>query len=596
MKTKLKLILNVVIFATTLLSCEDFLEEEVISGVSYDYYENADGVEAGLAACYNSLRWAYFNEHLHPLQLLGTDTYREGQDGNIKPALNRYESSLNSQFGLFYDFWSNYYEGISKANVVISSIPEVEDMNDEIKNFRMGEARFLRGLYYFYLVQTFGEIPLVTELKFEVITEFPRSPVADVYNLIISDFKYATEVLPDVQDDYGRATKGAALHALALAYLTRGSAVDEDRGQEPTDMENAAKYADQVILSGNYSLVPDFENLWDINNQKNQEIIFAVQYSQNPLFNNDEGNWIHLFFTMVYDNKPGMTRSIEYGRPWRRVRPTDFTLYDLYDRKNDSRFYKTFRTVWNSNFEPNIPVWEATDGFEPSPDLLGQPKFAVGDTAIWTTIEQWPSNTNLDSLYASRSYYYVPRNRQTNAVFPQNFKFYDDQRPATNEVNGSRDWFLFRLGETYLIAAEAYGRLGEFEKSVQRLNELRKRAAYKNGELKPGEFWKIEGGSFDDRMASTEEEMLLTVDDITTGSDESFVDFILDERGRELNGELTRWWDLVRAGKFYERVKEYNPEATGIQPFHKLRPIPQNHIDRLRPQGTPSEQQNEGYY
>src|SRR5690554_1635105 len=161
-------------------------------------------------------------------------------------------------------------------------------MTQELKDIRMGQVRFLRGLYYFYLVQTFGNIPIVSEVEFEVKTDYSRSPVAEVYDLIISDLRYAVGSLPEEQTEYGRATKGAAQHALALVYLTRGSA--DQRGKKPTDLDSAALLADQVIFSNNYSLVPDFKALWDINNQMNSEVIFAVQYSANLLFNNNEGN------------------------------------------------------------------------------------------------------------------------------------------------------------------------------------------------------------------------------------------------------------------------------------------------------------------
>jgi len=304
-------ILVVVLCVLLNLSCTNYLEEKIISGISYGYYNTQEGVEAGVSAVYATLRWAYNGENLHPIQELGTDTYQEGQDGNLKGALNRYESSLNSQFGVLYNFWSNYYTGISRANIVVGSIPNVAGMSEELKNTRMGEARFLRGLFYFYLVQTFGKVPIVKEVDFEVKTDFKRAPVADVYNLILDDVRYAVDNLPASQPDYGRATKGAAQHLLALVYLTRGSAVTEQRGQKATDMDSAAYYADQVISSGTYSLVPDFKQLWHIDNQRNSEVIFAVQFSQNMLYNNNSGNKIHLYYTMVYDNKPGMLRALE---------------------------------------------------------------------------------------------------------------------------------------------------------------------------------------------------------------------------------------------------------------------------------------------
>ncbi len=587
----------VVLLVLLNLSCSDYLEEKIISGISYGYYNTQDGVEAGVSSIYTVLRWAYNGENLHPIQELGTDTYQEGQDGNLKGALNRYESSLNSQFGVLYNFWSNYYTGISRANIVVNAIPNVADMSEELKRTRMAEARFLRGLFYFYLVQTFGNVPIVKAVDFEVKTDFKRAPVAEVYGLIIEDIRYAVDNLPASQPDFGRATKGAAQHLLALVYLTRGSAVTEQRGQKGTDVDSAAYFADLVISSGNYSLVPDFKQLWHIDNQRNSEVIFSVQFSQNMLYNNNSGNKIHLYYTMVYDNKPGMLRALEYGRPWRRVRPTDFTLYELFDRKNDARFYKTFRTVWYANNRGNIPTWQAAGGYTPPSDLIGKPKFALGDTAIWVTMERIPSHVNRDSLYASKPYYYIPRNRQTNAEFPQNFKFYDDKRPAANDENGSRDWYVFRLAETYLIAAEAYGRSGDFARAAERLNEVRKRAAFKDGEEKPGEYWRTEGGRYEDRFKSTEQELTVSAADITTGlGNYSFIDFMLDERARELHGECMRRWDLVRCEKLVERVLKHNPEAQNIRAFHKLMPIPQNHIDRLDPMGSLEEEQNVGYY
>lgn len=579
-------------------SCADYLKEKVISDVGYDYYNTAQGVEAGVGAAYASLRWAYSGENLHAIQQLGTDTYQEGQDGNLKPAFNRYENSLNPQLELLYQFWENYYKAISRTNAVLKSIPNVGDMSEAIKNSRTAELRFLRGLYYFYLVQTFGQIPLVEDARYEVKTDFKRAPVSEVYKFILEDLHFAESNLPETQSDYGRATKYAAKHLLSLVYLTRGSAVTEERGQESSDIEHALKYAEDVIMSNRYSLESDFKKLWDIDNQQNSEVIFAVQYSKLLLNNNNSGNKIHLYYTMVYDESPGMKRDIENGRPWRRVRPTDFTLYQLYDRKNDARFYKTFKTVWLCNNESNIKKWEDIKDkngniiFTPAPELLGKPKMKLGDTAIWVTVERYPEGTNLDAVYESRAYDYYPRNRQTNAKFPQNYKFYDNQRASVAEENGSRDWYLFRLGETYLIAAEAYGRLGNYEKAVELINVIRKRAAYKEGEEKPSEFLLIEGGKEDEILKSTESEMLVTINDIK----DNFVDFMLDERARELNGECIRKWDLMRTEKLIERVKKYNPEAVNIRDYHKLMPIPQKHIDRLDPKGNIEEEQNEGYY
>lgn len=579
-------------------SCKDFLDEEVVSDISYSYYENLAGIESGVGAAYVPLRIHFSTESNASLHNIGTDTYRDGRDAAYRTQLNRYEATLNSTFSQLYtDHWEVYYGGINTTNTVIEAIREIGDneMPATLKATRTGELKFLRGLYYFYLVQAFGQIPIVTTPELGVRTDFPRSEISEVYQLIISDLRSAVDNLPASQDDYGRATKGAAQHLLALVYLTRGSAVTHQRGQQPTDIDSAVFFADEVILSNNYQLEPNFADLWDITNQRNSEVIFAVQFATNLLYNNNGGNTDHLYFGMTYDLKPGMTRDVANGRPWNRLRPTDFTILELFDRKDDSRFYKTFKTAWYSNNPGNLPVWEEIGGFTPPADLLGQNKFGVGDTAIWVTAEIYPEDTNFDSIYASRPYYYMPMNRQDNANFFVLLKHLDPTRAGFNDTSGSRDGILFRFAETYLIAAEAYGRLGNFELAAERLNVIRERAAYKDGELKPVEYWKVEGGEYADRFTSTVEEMTVTASELA--SKPSFVDFMLDEKAREMNGELRRWWDLVRTEKLVERVQEHNPGgAANIRDHHMLRPIPQNHIDRLDPQGAISEEQNEGYY
>jgi starch-binding outer membrane protein, SusD/RagB family len=267
----------------------------------------------------------------------------------------------------------------------------------------------------------------------------------------------------------------------------------------------------------------------------------------------------------------------------------------LYDRKNDSRFYKTYQTSWRCNNAASIPRWDTVGAFIPPPNIVDKPKFAFGDTSIWVTAEQWPAGTKLDSVYASRPYYYMPMNRQDNANFFVLRKHLDPTRPGFNDEIGFRDGVLFRLAETYLIAAEAYGRKGEFATAAARLNEIRKRAAYKEGEMKPKEYWRIEGGDYADRTKSTESLLAVTADQLSGQA--SFVEFMLDERGRELNGEQKRWFDLTRTEKLVDRVKKYNTGgANNVRAYHKFRPIPQNHIDRLDPKGTIEEEQNEGYY
>ena len=160
---------------------------------------------------------------------------------------------------------------------------------------------------------------------------------------------------------------------------------------------------------------------------------------------------------------------------------------------------------------------------------------------------------------------YTPKT-YSSRIFPSLNKFEDPFRLAVNDTRGSRDYLLFRLAETYLIAAEALMRDGRPAEGLPYINAVRRRAAI------PGH----------------ETEMELTVGQLT-------LDEVLNERARELAGETMRWFDLVRTHTLLSRVKTYNwQDATGktsIQPYHVLRPIPQTQIDRT----TTPFPQNPGY-
>ncbi|MDJ1467854.1 RagB/SusD family nutrient uptake outer membrane protein [Cytophagaceae bacterium DM2B3-1] len=605
-----KIIICLLGISLSTISCKDYLVEKPLSRLSYEYYETEAGLEDLVDATYSELRFLFNGEVSFTMTNYGVDEYREASDGQFKHWDN-YGAQLNpSSAGHIHDMWTSYYRGINMCNLGIKWIKDFQGgtgilKDDAGKAQRIAELTFLRGFYYFMLVQQFGEIPLVLDGSVEVRLEFTKSPVADIYKSIIADMRAAEAVLPVSQTQIGRITKGAAQHFLSKVYLTRGSAVSDQRGQQGTDMDSVIYYAEEVINSGTYQLQPNYADLWKIENEANREVIFAAQFNNNALLLNGSGNRTHLYFQMVYDTKPGMLRDIANGRPFRRLMPTDYAM-DIFDRKNDSRFYKSFRTTYFSNNANSIPKWTAANA--PSPDLVGKAKFSVGDTAIFLTM----NNNVSDADIAKKPYLWIPRNKFTRQEFLTLIKHLDPTRLDVTTETAGRDGVYARLGETYLIAAEAYGRKENYSKAVEYINVLRSRAAYKAGEAKPAHFWIAEGGTKGD-VSSTESEVLITEDVFSTNTPfekypvsatttkQRFIHFILNERTRELLGEFHRWMDLVRTETFYERVKLFNPDATGLQEFHKLRPIPQEHIDRLQKDGTPlnAEQrraeQNTGY-
>ena len=289
-------------------SCQNYLTEEQVATVGYAYYDSEKGMEDLVDAAYSFLRFKVNGEQSFSLWEYGTDEMNQGADGSNK-FFDFYNAQLTSAdaAGFLHGYWSNNYQGINTCNLGIEKIPAITGgiaglKDDAGKKIRTAELKFLRAYYYFGLVQQFGGVPLNLKSTQGVQLEFPRATTVDCYNSIIADFTAAATDLPVKQSQYGRVTKGAAQHFLAKAYLTRGSAVKDVRGQKSTDLDSAAYFAEQVINGGNYALQADFAKLFDINNQNNSEVVFAVQFNTNLLLLNNSGNRVHLYYGMQYDS------------------------------------------------------------------------------------------------------------------------------------------------------------------------------------------------------------------------------------------------------------------------------------------------------
>jgi starch-binding outer membrane protein, SusD/RagB family len=511
------------------------LNEDLISGLANKPYGTPEVFQALVNATYEPLRSFWAQERGFTVTEFGTDIFTKGADGSFK-FINDYTSDLSPDAQYFRETWDNFYRAINTANAAIDQAPVVP-IDSSLKAQRVAEARFLRALYYFYLVQMYGPLPLMLHETTAPRTDFTRAPVDSVYDQIIADLRYAEANLDYVARDYGRATKGAIQHLLAKVYLTRirdtNAVADEAAKLQAGDFANAADYALRVINSAQYSLLPRFADVFAFDNERNAEVIWSVQYTDNPL-TTGPGNTGHLYFLMEYDVLPGMLRDIANGRPFKRFRPTTFLL-GLYDRTKDSRYEAQFTRVWYANNVTTIPR-----------DSTGALKFQLGDTAAYV------STTDADTVLAKTRPYrvYTPKTYSTR-IFPSLNKFHDANRLSVNDERGSRDFLLFRLAETNLIAAEALLRDGRAAEALPYINAVRRRAAI------PGH----------------EAEMELAPGQLT-------LDEILNERAREFAGEMMRWFDLVRTHSLLARVKAYNSDAkNNIHDYHVLRPIPQTQID-----------------
>jgi len=556
----------VLFILASMFACEKFLEEEPKSLLTAKYLESEGGVYSALYSAYSDLRYFYGGEGGLSVTCAGTDEWQRGPDGNLN--INMYNTGMVTE-GLLHNTWNWGYTSINTTNAVIK-YAEASGMTASEAAKVIAEAKYIRATWYFIIVQTYGACPLNLEFIEEPSTEATRTPVTDVYDAIVADLEEAKLNLPPIAEEPGRVDAAAAYHLLAKVYLAR--ATHPEAGQT-NDYQNAYSNAMELINNkGTYGLdlLEDFAEIHQPRNEHNSEVIFTVERNTDIIYNDagdangNKNNRSSFFFRPHYQvctSYGGLARTLVYGRPWIRVRPTSYLLNIVFaDKTDDIRYNKSFQVVWLVNDEASL-----TD-----------PSFSLGDTAIWLPgVENYGPTKKVMNVYPPSQYYdeLLPDGtRQTIKIYPSMSKYDDIDRPAVNDPS-VRPFIVYKFSETYLIAAEAAMYLGQPETAVSLLNVIRTRAAYDP-----------DRSSSDNAMAL---QRIINATPDMTDIDEG-INFILDERSRELCGEYMRWWDLVRtrtaAGEvqLLYRIRNLVPEIPAkdnIQDFHILRPIPQSQID-----------------
>jgi starch-binding outer membrane protein, SusD/RagB family len=598
MKNSVIKIMTLIVLMTSAVSCKDILKEDNPSGLTAEaVFTTAPGYETLIAGAYSYQRWWYGKEEGMGASEMGTDLWTAGSEsfiatsglvGENKPVI--LYSGLNGSNLNLTSLWRQMYAAVNLCNRGIEIAEENGVFKPDPK--KVAELRFLRAFYYWHIVETWGPVHFTTSSTKEPILTANKTSENVFYDLIISDLTTAADAL-DATSSYGRANKYVAKAFLARAYLYRAY-----RTNSTTDFEAARTLAKEVIASNRYTLMPNFKDLWSMSNEKNSEVIWSVNYSTdltntsdvyndpkhllgygkdilttggNPTTNRGSNN-THAFFIPAYDrryipfdNILMLKRDVRNGWPFVRFKPTKHLL-SLYDRTRDERYYGTWQTVWKVN------------GPVASGRLVGKTPYV--DTALVIDFNPTPQPTKYytlswDTLYnanGSSKTFLTSTAAVGNQLFPALLKFQDSTRSAVGpneQANGNiqsaRDVVVIRLAEMHLIAAEAAFQLGDLSDASDQVNFLRTRAAL------PGAL----------------PTFLTSAGDIT-------LDFILDERAREMAGEYQRWFDLKRTGRLFARVTANNPDvATGLQSHHILRPIPQQQLDAVTNKGEFA--QNLGY-
>ncbi len=612
MKTRYILISAVLAMAAA-TSCSSFLDEKNISSQSAEaYFATPTGYENLVRGAYNSLTSIYNSTTWYSLTQLGTDISTQN-NGDATNQLNQYVTFYNDN-ATVSSYWNTLYSSLKNVNAAIDRSASVittetdprEGMDPALIAKRVAEVKYLRALILFEIVKNFGQGPLILSEPTSASTTSQLDGPELFYDQILKDLQDVLDSeLPMKQpaSEYGRVSKAAALHLRSLVYLTRGY---QSYGKGDADFKAALADAENVIGNSGHKLLDDYAMVHRQSNEVNDEIIFCVN------FNNAAGAYTNIwseYYLFVYrEGWQDIAFSSIYCNDWASVMPTKYA-YLLFDWKKDHRAEVTFMSPYNGDASTSIDgrtygvnYFQSTNkkGTVPEGDPVllfpvpqdGKTYSKLSGSAVsfdnnhtYTAAEKsaaidegryiynYPTGSLAEKSYkdAGNDDYYITGfqsgNSSSRAWLPVwKFKDSNTQYNSSGTVSyGSRDIYLARLAETYLIAAEACVKLGDNAGALKYINKVRERAA-KNAK---------EAG-------------------LPLYSGTLTLDNILDERALELFGEAPRWNDLSRTGKLAERVLEYNWDVTNIyggsiktdlsaatNAKYSLRPIPLSWLNSL---------------
>lgn len=577
---KLKYIIAATLLIGTATSCSDFLEQENKSSVPADtFYQTEEGFESLTNSMYSTLRTLY---NLQPtLWVAGTDLYGDGKTQGV--AMNWY--THNSAEGIVLNVYTNLYKSIQLANSVIAY---AQTTSSKKAAQYTDEARFIRAFDYFQLVQQFGKVAINTQMYSSAVMNFDRNSIKDVYDFIISEFEYLagnSNLQERSAVNVGRANKRAAKFFLAKAYLTRAwlngqdYEAQEENIAQSSDFQNAAKYALEAINGD----VPSksIEEVFDIANESDNEFFWSVQFSSESLNTpgSDGSYQMAQFGSYLGGSEMPKNKAIDGNES-----PT-LRLMKMFT-KGDGRLEQTFMLELHGTREAKNGYFNYYEQDKGDIWAYYAPHWAT-DADITNWVNKDPahrSNAILTKTVATADEGGIGPSTNEPAGWKERrsmdfgvpcIKKFDDYTTASQNNRSSQcsthDVVLSRLGEAYLIAAEAYLMDGNTQMAAEMINKLRQRP----GTIKTG----------------FEREMSVVAGDVN-------IDFILDERAREMAGEYVRWTDLKRTHKLVEYFTKYNeddvPAANmigGDGKYKILRPIPLDALDK----NQTKVEQNPGY-
>ena len=409
-KYSIILTLLVIITATITACGDEFVDRKAEYSIdSENYFNSKDDYENALVGAYDLLHSSFMNVLVG--EIASDNTLSGGESANDVIGIQQIDemthSSVNNNLK---NIWDWMFAGVQRCNYIL----EFKDKTDfEGKEQIIAETRFLRAYYHFELVKWFGPIPLKGDVRFTVddVKNIPRSSVSDVYASIESDLQYAVANLSATPSQTGRVTKGAAQALLGKAYLYQNKFTE------------AATVLEQVINSNSYSLIANYNTIFENNNENNAESVFEIQYTD------AQGADFGCLQCSEGNVAVGFNGIRNYNGPF-----------------------------FDGGYSFNIPTQEAYNAYEVGDN---RKNVAILDIEAWATANNATYGTGFKHTgYFNRKY--LARKGDAN-IGDQNL---------TNPNN----YRSIRYADVLLMAAEAFNRSGNDVKGREYLNLVRRRA------------------------------------------------------------------------------------------------------------------------
>lgn len=413
-------IITLTLFSTISISCSDeFVSPKPKYSIdSENYFNSKEDYNDALIAAYDLLQSTYANALLG--EIASDNTLAGGESPTDVIGWQQVDDMIHTPVNSnLRDIWNWMFAGVQRANYIL----EFQNKTDfEGKTQLLAETHFLRAYYQFELVKWFGGIPMKGDARFKVGDEktVPRSSVQEVYASIEADLIFAAANLSPIASQKGRVTKGAAQALLGKAYLYQSK------------FAQAATAFNEVITSGKYSLVTDYDSMFEMAGENGAESVFEIQYTD------VEGAGFTCLQCSEGNVAVGFSGVRNYSGP-----------------------------LFSSGFSFNVPTAEAANSFEVGDKRKNT---SILDIAAWAEANKAYDNNkgvtfgkgNEDTGYFNRKY--LPRKRSDNAQGDLNL---------TNPNN----YRAIRYADVLLMAAEAYNRGGiDDTKARGYLNQVRRRA------------------------------------------------------------------------------------------------------------------------